>query len=98
MISMEQLRIMKPTSILINAARGGIVNEKDLEQALNSGIIWGAGLDAHEQEPPTKERYAGLWEHPQVVSTPHIGAATAQTQYETAAAAMDFLFEFTKAG
>jgi phosphoglycerate dehydrogenase-like enzyme len=97
MISMEQLRIMKPTSILINAARGGIINEEDLMQALESEIIWGAGLDAHMQEPPTKERYSRLWNHPRVVSTPHIGAATAQTQYETAAAAMDFVYEFSKA-
>lgn len=96
LITMDQLRIMKPTSILINAARGGIVNEEDLALALSQGIIWGAGLDCHEQEPPTKERYAGLWEHPQVVSTPHIGAATAQTQLETAIAAIDYVYQFTQ--
>jgi phosphoglycerate dehydrogenase-like enzyme len=96
LISYAQLERMQPTSILINAARGGIVNEADLARALHEGLIWGAGLDCHMQEPPTKETYAKLWSSPRVVSTPHIGAATDQTQMETAKAAVDFLFEFAK--
>lgn len=96
LISYAQLERMQPTSILVNAARGGIVNEADLARALHEGLIWGAGLDCHMQEPPTKEMYAKLWSSPRVVSTPHIGAATDQTQMETAKAAVDFLFEFAK--
>jgi len=88
---------MKSNAILINAARGGIVNEADLERALNDGLIFGAGLDCHEQEPPTQEQYGGLWDTGRVVGTPHIGAATAQTQMETAMAAVDRLAEYIRA-
>ncbi|KAH7305217.1 D-isomer specific 2-hydroxyacid dehydrogenase [Stachybotrys elegans] len=95
MISYPQLQMMKPTAILINAARGGIVNEADLEKGLEEGLIWGAGLDCHEQEPPTKERYGKLW-NSRVLSTPHIGAATSQTQMETAIAAVQRLYEFVQ--
>jgi phosphoglycerate dehydrogenase-like enzyme len=91
LISYGQFKIMKRNAILINAARGGIVNETDLEIALREGLIWGAGLDCHEQEPPTKEKYRTLWETGRVVSTPHVGAATAETQMETAMAAINLL-------
>ncbi|KAL5344042.1 hypothetical protein BJX70DRAFT_405219 [Aspergillus crustosus] len=62
LISYEQLRQMKPDAILINAARGGIVNEDDLTRVLSEGYLWGAGLDCHEQEPPTAEKYGKLRE------------------------------------
>lgn len=91
MITYKELSSMKPEAILINAARGGIVNENDLCKALDDGLIWGAGLDCHEEEPPTKERYAALWDHPRMISLPHIGAATSQTQAETALAAVERL-------
>jgi phosphoglycerate dehydrogenase-like enzyme len=97
LISYPQLQMMKKNAIIINAARGGIVNEADLERALEEGEIWGAGLDCHEQEPPTKEKYGGLWATGRVVSTPHVGAATAETQMETAIAAVDRLYEYVKA-
>lgn len=97
LLAYKQLSMMKRNAILINASRGGIVNEADLERALAEGLIWGAGLDCHEQEPPTKEKYAALWAQ-RVVSTPHIGAATAQTQMETAVAAVDLLNNFISVG
>lgn len=93
MITYDQLSRMKPDAILINASRGGIVNESDLGRALSDGLIWGAGLDCHEHEPPTKDMYEALWMQ-RVVSTPHIGAATAQTQIETATAAIDALHRY----
>jgi phosphoglycerate dehydrogenase-like enzyme len=96
LIGYEQMSIMKRNAILINTARGGIVNEADLERALNDGLIWGAGLDCHEQEPPTKDRYGSLWRTGRVVSTPHVGAATGQTQMETAMAAVDRLYEYVQ--
>ena len=43
---------MKKSSIIINTSRGGVVNERDLDEALNKGFIHGAGLDVFEQEPP----------------------------------------------
>lgn len=96
LIAYPQMSMMKRNAILINAARGGIVNESDLEKALKEGLIWGVGLDCHEQEPPTKEKYGGLWATGRVVSTPHVGAATAQTQMETAIAAVDKLHQYVQ--
>lgn len=98
MISYKELSRMRRTAILINASRGGIVDEKDLEQALSEGLIWGAGLDAHEEEPPSLEKYGTLWKLPNIVSTPHIGAATEDAQLASALGAVDNLFNYlTKA-
>lgn len=94
LISYPQLSRMKRNAILINTARGGIVDEADLERALEESLIFGAGLDCHEQEPPTKEKYGKLWATGRVVSTPHVGAATAETQMETAMAAIDRLADY----
>jgi phosphoglycerate dehydrogenase-like enzyme len=93
MIDLTMMKQMKKNAILINAARGGIVNEADLETALREKLIWGAGLDCHEQEPPTKERYGGLWELG-VVSTPHIGATTGETQIITGTVAAQRILDF----
>ncbi|KAL4935905.1 hypothetical protein BDV06DRAFT_217067 [Aspergillus oleicola] len=96
MLSYKQLRQMKPDAILINAARGGIVNEEDLTRVLSEGHLWGAGLDCHEQEPPSFEKYGKLWENLNVVSTPHIGAATNTAQRSSSMAAVNnFLPIFT---
>ncbi len=65
---------MKEGSYLINTARGELVNEKDLLQALLSGHLKGAGLDAFQQEPPDPAN--PLLVLPQVISSPHIGAQT----------------------
>lgn len=96
LIAYKELSVMKRNAILINASRGGIINEADLERGLAEGLIWGAGLDCHEQEPPLQEKYSALWSQ-RVVSTPHIGAATSQTQMETAMAAVDLLHKYTLA-
>ncbi|KAL3480935.1 hypothetical protein BJX99DRAFT_272610 [Aspergillus californicus] len=94
LISYAELRQMKPNAILINAARGGIVNEDDLTRVLSEGHLWGVGLDCHEQEPPSVERYGKLWENLNVVSTPHIGAATNTAQRASSMAAVDNLYEY----
>jgi D-3-phosphoglycerate dehydrogenase len=76
-IGEKELQLMKNGAILINAARGGVVNESDLLNALNSGKIAHAGLDVFENEPnPNK----ALLEHPKVSLSPHIGAATVEAQ------------------
>jgi D-3-phosphoglycerate dehydrogenase len=77
MITYRHLSMMKPSAYLINTARGGIVNEKDLLKALNEDILAGAALDVFEAEPPAG---FGLTDHPKVIATPHIGAATAESQ------------------
>lgn len=71
MITMNQFRMMKPSAILVNAARGSIVNEADLYTALSSGIIQGAALDAFSVEPA---KNLPLFQLDNVVVTPHLGA------------------------
>ena len=66
---------MKKSAILVNAARGGIVNEKDLNEALNENLIAGAALDVYSKEP-AKENV--LFSNPKVILTPHIAASTAE--------------------
>ena len=73
MIHEKTLGLMKSSAILINAARGGIVNEADLYQALINKVIAGAGLDVFENEPPTD---SALLELDNVVLTPHTAAFT----------------------
>jgi phosphoglycerate dehydrogenase-like enzyme len=94
MISYAELALMKHTAILINTARGGIVDEVALEDALREGKIWGAGLDCHEQEPPTREKYRDLWTSGNIVGMPHISAATDETQIATTNAAIDGVHKF----
>lgn len=81
MISKEQFQIMKKGVFLINCARGGIVDEKALLWALNEGIVAGAALDVFEVEPP--EDFS-LIKHPKVLCTPHLGAATHESQENVA--------------
>jgi len=77
MINSEEIEKMKDGAILINAARGGVINETDLITALDSGKIAGAGLDVFENEPTPRMDLVG---HPGVSATPHIGAATTEAQ------------------
>jgi D-3-phosphoglycerate dehydrogenase len=73
LINARTLKLMKPTALVINAARGGIINEVDLHQALKSGVIAGAGIDVFEKEPPID---SPLLELENVVLTPHTAAFT----------------------
>lgn len=76
LIGEKELRIMKENAILVNCARGGVVDEKTLTNALKEERTWGAVLDATEVEPPTMEAYGELLECENVIITPHIGAST----------------------
>lgn len=76
-IAQEELDLMKKGSILINAARGGTVNEADLIKALDSGKLAHAALDVFENEPNPD---AALLNHPKISLSPHIGAATEEAQ------------------
>lgn len=78
MIGERELSLMKETACLINVARGGVVEEAALYDALKAKKIWGAGLDVFEQEPvPTDHPLLTL---PNVTVLPHIGSATVQTR------------------
>ena len=77
MIGLEQLRAMKPTAFVVNVARGGLIDEGALYEALTTGEIAGAGLDVFSSEPPVDQALLGL---ENVVVTPHLGASTHEAQ------------------
>jgi D-3-phosphoglycerate dehydrogenase len=81
LIGKEELRLMRRTSRILNVARGGVYNEEALLEALDEGIIAGAGLDVFTSEPPKPDSAAErLTRHPKVVATPHLGASTVEAQ------------------
>jgi D-3-phosphoglycerate dehydrogenase len=81
MISSAELAKMKPTARILNVARGGMIDEVALLEALEAGTIAGAGIDVFTSEPPTADSTAArLIAHPKVVATPHLGASTREAQ------------------
>ena len=72
MITIKEIALMKKNALLINTARGGIINEKDLYIALNDKLILGAAIDVFEQEPYTGK----LIEHDNCILTSHMGSMT----------------------
>lgn len=81
MISRAELATMKPTARILNVARGGMIDEDALVEALDAGTIAGAGIDVFTSEPPESESSASrLIAHPKVVATPHLGASTKEAQ------------------
>ena len=77
LIGLDKLKIMKKDAYIVNCARGGIINEKDLLTALNNDLIAGAGLDVYENEPPVD---FNLMKHDKVIASPHIGGSTVESQ------------------
>lgn len=88
LIGSKELKTMKNSAILINTARGGLVDSRALYRALKSGTIAGAGLDVFEKEPPGKNRIVRL---PNVVCTPHAGAHTIEGEERKAKMLIDIL-------
>ena len=81
MVNAEAFAQMKPGVMIICAARGGVIDEDALHEALESGQVGGAGLDVFATEPPGA---SPLVSHPRVVATPHIGAQTKEAQNRVA--------------
>jgi len=81
LIDARRLALMKPTAVLVNTARGNVVDELALAEALHSGRLFAAGLDVYEREPAIEPR---LLDAPRTVLLPHIGSASQATRLRMA--------------
>ncbi len=95
MITARELKMMKSTARIVNCARGGIINEDDLYNALLNGTIAGAAIDVFSKEPPENTRFT---ECPTCLVTPHLGASTEEAQIEVAVEAAQILAEALRGG
>jgi D-3-phosphoglycerate dehydrogenase len=95
MIDAPQIAMMKPSVRLVNCARGGIINEDALYNALAEKRIAGAALDVFSAEPPTNMRFKEL---ENCIVTPHLGASTEEAQIEVAVEAAQILVDAIKGG
>ncbi len=95
MIGAEQIKMMKPTVRLVNSARGGIINEDAVYDALAENRIAGAALDVYPTEPPENKRFS---EFENCLVTPHLGASTEEAQIEVAVEAAQILVDAIKGG
>jgi D-3-phosphoglycerate dehydrogenase len=86
---------MKKGACLINCARGGVVNENDVLEALKSGQLGGAALDVFGKEPPDA---SPLFEHDNLIATPHLGASTKEAQEKVAIEMAEVFVGFLKDG
>ncbi len=91
MINAENLKLCKDGVIIVNCARGGIINEQDLIGALDNGKVSMACVDVFSSEPP--ENY-DLAKHPKVLSTPHLGASTEEAQTKVADQVLEQMIEY----
>jgi D-3-phosphoglycerate dehydrogenase len=90
LVSSERLALMKPTAVLINTARGVLVDEDALYAALVNGTIAGAGLDVRLSEPPQDNRFELL---DNVILTPHAAGTTEEAQTVSAAMVVDSVLQ-----
>ncbi|MGY9025575.1 MAG: phosphoglycerate dehydrogenase [Candidatus Pelagibacterales bacterium] len=94
-IDLKKIKQMKKTAYIINAARGGLINEKDLHTALSKNIIAGAALDVFETEPLVTSKFHEL---DNIILTPHLGASTSEAQDKASIAVATQIVEFFKNG
>ena len=95
LLNADAFKKMRKGVFIINCARGGIVNEQDLYDAIQSGMVAGAALDVFTQEPPRDNPLLSL---DQVVATPHLGASTDEAQENVAIAVAEQVTEYLKRG
>jgi len=93
LIGMEALEAMKNSAYVLNTARGGIINEKDLKYALQNNIIAGAAIDAYAEEPPIDKEFLSL---PNLICTPHIGGNAKEAVEAMGKSAITHLKKFYK--
>ena len=95
LIDIKKIKLMKKSSYLINAARGGLINENDLYKALQKKIIAGAALDVFENEPLVNSPLHSL---DNIILTPHLGASTVEAQKAASIQVSNQISEFLKNG
>ena len=99
LIGAHELQLMKPGARIINCARGGLIEEEPLLQALNAKHIAGAALDVFSQEPiRDNELLKQLTAHPSVIATPHLGASTEEAQVGVATDVADQIVSVVRGG
>lgn len=94
LIDLQKLKLMKPSSFIINTSRGNVIKEEDLIYAIKNKIIMGAALDVFEVEPPTNKELFSL---ERVVLTPHVGGETVEAQKLAATLTVQRLIEAIQA-
>ena len=92
MINLEKMKLMKKTSIIINTSRGGVVNEYDLNEALNQEMIYGAGLDVFKKEPPDNDN--PLLKNKKVLLSPHAATFTKECTSDMAIQTAQNIIDF----
>jgi len=95
LINKEKFDMMKTGVRIINCARGGIINEEDLYEAIAEGKVAGAALDVFVEEPATDHKLLTL---PEVIATPHLGASTIEAQESVAVDVSNDIIKFYKTG
>ncbi|MCS7299130.1 MAG: phosphoglycerate dehydrogenase [Spirochaetia bacterium] len=93
MVTKKEIEMMKPSVRIINCARGGIINEKDLADALNSGRIAGAAIDVFSTEPPVNNPLIGA---KNCIVVPHLGASTEEAQENVSIEIAESIIKFFK--
>ncbi|MFO0908340.1 MAG: phosphoglycerate dehydrogenase [Isosphaeraceae bacterium] len=95
-VSAAALAKMRPGVRIVNCARGGLIDEPALREALDAGKVAGAAIDVFDPEPPPADH--PLVNHPQVLVTPHLGASTEEAQVSVAVEAAHLLVDFFQRG
>lgn len=94
LINKDMLDLMKPDALLINTARGGVLDEEYLTEILKNKKIAGACLDVFEKEPPLNETYNELLSLSNVILTPHVAYFTEEAMKKRAEIAFDNLYSY----
>lgn len=94
LVNGEFLAGMKPSAVLVNTARGPIVDERALIEALKNGVIAGAGLDVYEQEPPARDNELLAMDN--VYALPHVGSFSVESRSLTTKFAIDNILDFVE--
>ncbi len=96
MVDAEMISRMKPGAVLLNTARGAILNERDVADALDSGRLYMAGLDVLSEEPPAPGHPLAF--HPRVICTPHVSWMPVETRERLLRLAAENLTRFAAQG